>query len=108
MRVEEELAHRLRAALQPKVLQVVDESALHAGHAGARPHGQTHFRLMIVSERFAGLGRVARQRLVYEAAGSLMGDPIHALAMQALTTEEASPDRVPPAAAPPAGRSSGG
>ena len=90
MRVEEELGQRLKAALQPTVLQVVDESALHAGHAGAQPGGQTHFRLTIVSERFAGLGRLARQRLVYEAAGSLMGDPIHALAIRASSPDEAS------------------
>ena len=100
MKVDEELARRLEAALHPTVLRVVDESALHAGHAGARPQGQTHFRLTIVSERFRGMGRLARQRLIYEVAGSLIGDPIHALAMQAST-----PDEVPPGDAPAAGRS---
>lgn len=76
------------AALAPAELEVTDESHLHAGHAGARD-GRGHFRVRIVSERFAGLPRLARHRLVYDAVGDLMQTDIHALAVTALTAEEA-------------------
>lgn len=69
-------------ALQPERLELADESALHAGHAGAQGGGK-HFRLMIVSPRFAGKTTLARHRLVYEALGPLMHREIHALAIQA-------------------------
>jgi BolA protein len=71
----------LRAALQPEALDVVDDSHLHAGHAGAREGG--HYTVRITSSRFAGLGRVARHRLVYSALASLMPQGIHALAIEA-------------------------
>ena len=71
----------LRAALQPASLQVQDDSHLHAGHAGAR-EGR-HFSVALVSERFAGLSRVARHRLVYDALSILMPRGIHALAIDA-------------------------
>ena len=76
----------LRAALQPSVLKVHDDSAQHAGHAGAREGG--HYTVTIVSERFAGLGRLARHRLVYESLGPLMRAGIHALAIEARTPDE--------------------
>ncbi|MEW6689840.1 MAG: BolA family protein, partial [Pseudomonadota bacterium] len=60
-----------------------DESAKHAGHAGARPGGNTHWRLRIVSAAFAGKPTVARHRMVYAALGGLMQDPIHALSIDA-------------------------
>ena len=65
-----------------------DESHLHAGHAGARPGGESHFRLLVVSERFAGKGQVERQRMVYALLSDMMDGEIHALAMQTLTPEE--------------------
>ncbi len=71
----------LRAALQPASLDVQDDSHLHAGHAGAR-EGR-HFTVALVSERFTGLSRVARHRLVYDALSSLMPRGIHALAIDA-------------------------
>jgi len=80
--VADEMRRRL-AALQPQTLELIDESALHAGHAGAGPGGNTHWRLVIVSPAFAGRNTVARHRMVYEALGSLMNDPIHALAIRA-------------------------
>jgi BolA protein len=80
---------RLEAALAPTRLELVDESARHAGHAGARPGGESHFRLTVVAAAFAGRGRVERQRLVYEALGDLMDGPVHALSIRALTPEEA-------------------
>jgi BolA protein len=75
------------AALQPLSLEIVDESHLHAGHAGARSGGG-HYRLTIVSPAFAGQRTVARHRLVYEAAGDLMRGSVHALAINALAPEE--------------------
>ena len=71
----------LRDALAPSVLQVQDDSQLHAGHAGAR-EGR-HFSVRIVSSRFEGCSRVARHRLVYDAAAALMKTGIHALAIDA-------------------------
>jgi BolA protein len=76
------------AALEPTSLDLVDESAQHAGHAGAQPGGETHWRLVIVSPRFAGTSTVARHRMVYQALGELMQNPIHALAITARSPEE--------------------
>lgn len=81
-----ELERVLRQALQASVVEVTDDSHLHAGHAGAREGG--HFSLRIVSERFAGMGRVARHRLVYSALGPLTPRGIHALAIDARTPDE--------------------
>jgi BolA protein len=61
----------------------VDDSARHAGHAGAAPGGNTHWNLVLVSAAFAGKPTVARHRMVYEALGDLMQNPIHALAIVA-------------------------
>ena len=85
--VAAEIRRRL-GALEPTELDLVDESAQHAGHAGAAPGGQTHWRLSIVSPRFAGQATVARHRMVYQALGELMQNPIHALAISARTPEE--------------------
>ena len=85
------IATRIRerlAALEPVVLDLVDESAQHAGHAGASPGGETHWRVSIVSPRFAGKPVVARHRMVYQALGELMHHPIHALAITARSPEE--------------------
>ena len=71
----------LSAALHPLSLQVQDDSHLHAGHAGAR-EGR-HFSVTVVSERFNGLSRLARHRLVYDSLGSQMQHGIHALAINA-------------------------
>ena len=87
MSVAERIRERLRA-LDPIALDLVDESAQHAGHAGAKPGGGTHWRLAIVSARFAGQNTVARHRMVYQALGELMHDPIHALAISARSPEE--------------------
>jgi BolA protein len=74
------IAERLRERLAAVHVEVVDESHLHAGHAGAASGGG-HFRATIVSPRFAGLSRLAAQRLVYEALGDLMQHEIHALTL---------------------------
>jgi BolA protein len=87
MSVAQQIRERL-AVLEPHELDLVDESAQHAGHSGARPGGSTHWRLAIVSPRFAGQPTVARHRMVYQALGELMQDPIHALAITARSPDE--------------------
>lgn len=92
MNVAGKIETKITAALAPERLEVKDESHLHAGHAGARPGGQSHFRLLIVSSRFEGLSRVARQRLVNDALREELRGEIHALAMKTLTPAEAVED----------------
>ena len=87
MTVAARIRERL-AVLEPVALELVDESSQHAGHAGASPGGNTHWRLTIVSPRFAGQPTVARHRMVYQALGELMQNPIHALAISARSPEE--------------------
>lgn len=77
----------LRHAFAPLHLAIEDESALHAGHAGAAAGGG-HFRVLIVAERFRGQSPVTRQRAVYAALGDAMQSHIHALALRTLTPEE--------------------
>jgi BolA protein len=77
-------AARIRAALaplDPVALDVVDDSAKHAGHAGARAGGQTHYNVLIVSPRFEGLNRVARHRLVNQALVAEFETGLHALSL---------------------------
>lgn len=71
------------AALAPEVVEIIDDSHLHAGHAGAREGG--HYRLHIVAAAFAGKPTLARHRMVYDAAGDLMRNGIHALNITART-----------------------
>ncbi|MEZ5627627.1 MAG: BolA family protein [Rhodocyclaceae bacterium] len=78
---------RLTEALAPVSLHIDDESALHAGHAGARDGGG-HYRVDIVSAAFAGKNTVARHRLIYAALGDLMPRAIHALAIRASAPDE--------------------
>ncbi len=87
MSVAESIRERLQA-LEPVALDLVDESEQHRGHAGYREGGSTHWRLSIVSPRFAGKPVVARHRMVYQALGELMQHPIHALAITARSPEE--------------------
>lgn len=75
------------AALQPDSLEILDESALHAGHAGARGGGG-HFRLTLVSPLFTGKLPLARHRLIHQALGDLMDGAIHALSISALAPGE--------------------
>ena len=84
------LDERLRAALQPLELEIVDDSHLHAGHAGAAD-GRGHFSVHVVSERFAGVPVVRRHRLVYDAVGDMMVTDIHALSIRALAPGEGTP-----------------
>lgn len=77
----------LEAAFSPQSLQIDDDSHLHAGHAGARS-GRGHYRVAIVSARFAGLAPLARHRAIYDALGELMTTDIHALSIRAQTPDE--------------------
>jgi BolA protein len=88
MSVEALMRQRL-AALEPTFLELLDESAKHHGHAGWKPGGNTHWRLSIVAEAFRGKPTVARHRLIYQALGELMDDPIHALVISARAPDEA-------------------
>ena len=75
------------AALEPLRIDIADDSAKHAGHAGARGGGG-HYRLPIVSPRFSGCATAQRHRLIYEALGPMMRGEIHALRIKALAPEE--------------------
>jgi BolA protein len=88
--VTEAIRSKLEAAFAPIRLDVVDESHRHAGHAGARPEGETHFRVEIVAAAFAGKSRVERQRLVYAVLAEELRDRVHALQLVTKTPEEAA------------------
>ena len=83
----EALRERLLDALEPELLEIEDESHLHAGHAGARD-GRGHFRVTIVANAFEGQSRIRRHRIVYEAVGDLMDTDIHALSIHAVAPGE--------------------
>ncbi len=85
-----EIKKRLTAALAPENLEVVDESHMHAGHAGAKS-GAGHFAVTIVSDAFKGCTLVDRHRKIYDALGDMMQTEIHALSINAYTEEELSP-----------------
>ncbi len=77
----ERITALLRERFAPARVQVVDESARHAGHAGARPEGETHFAVTVVAEAFRGRGRLARSRAVHEALGAEFAGGLHALSL---------------------------
>jgi len=79
----ERIAASLTAAFAPEALEVIDESHRHAGHAGARPEGETHFRVKIVAAAFAGMSRIARHRAVTGALAGEFASGLHALAIEA-------------------------
>jgi BolA protein len=87
----QKIKNALLLELEAQYVSVVDQSALHEGHAGTQD-GAGHFRVVAVSERFRGLSRVAAQRLVYQALADLLTNDIHALSMRTLTPEEWSND----------------
>lgn len=78
----------VQAALAPTALRVTDDSARHVGHAGARPEGETHYSVLIVSPRFDGLSRVARHRLVTDALAAEFAGGLHALSLTLRTPDE--------------------
>ncbi|HME26541.1 MAG TPA: BolA family protein [Acetobacteraceae bacterium] len=80
----------LTQAFSPVLLRVVDDSARHAGHAGAQPGGETHYNVLLVSEVFRGMGRVARSRVVHDALAAEFAGGMHALSLVLRTPEEAA------------------
>lgn len=84
-----EIASRLTAALDPVRLAVIDDSESHAGHGGHDPRGESHFTVEVESALFAGMGRVARQRMINFALADLLADRVHALAIRARAPGEA-------------------
>lgn len=93
MSVAQQIRDKLTAALSPQRLDVIDDSHRHEGHAGHDGRGESHFRVLIVSEIFVGLSRLDRQRLVNETLASELQDRVHALSMRTLTPEEAAGPR---------------
>jgi BolA protein len=79
--VKSRIEEKLTEAFHPESLNVVDESHLHAGHSGARPGGETHFRVSVVSKSFAGKSRVERHRMVNVVLAEELADRVHALAV---------------------------
>ena len=90
MMIVDTIETKLTRALDPVALDIIDESHLHAGHVGARPEGETHFRVKVVSRAFEGFSRIDRQRLVYQVLSEEMASRIHALTLMTLTPDEDS------------------
>jgi len=89
MSVANAMRSKLTDALAPTMLEIVDESHLHQGHAGHDGRGESHFAVTVASEAFAGKNRVARQRMVYGILADELADRVHALSLKTLTPEEA-------------------
>ncbi len=91
MPVADTIRDKLTDRFAPTRLEIVDESHRHAGHEGARPEGETHFAVTIVSAAFAGEPRVTRQRLVYQTLAEELATRIHALSLTTLAPHEDKP-----------------
>jgi BolA protein len=83
------IRRKLEQGLAPEQLEIIDESSRHAGHAGAHPLGESHFKVTIVASAFNGKSRVARQREVYALLASELEERVHALSLTTLTPDEA-------------------
>ncbi|MFP6727928.1 MAG: BolA family protein [Alphaproteobacteria bacterium] len=88
MSVAAHIEAKLKAALDPTHLEIEDQSHLHSGHAGAREGGESHFAVVIVSDYFRDMTRLARQRLVNETLADELAGPVHALSIRAVTLAE--------------------
>jgi BolA protein len=88
--IADALRRKLEHAFAPVDLAVEDESAKHAGHAGSRPEGETHFRVRIISQAFEGMSRLERQRRVHAVLGAELETRVHALSLTLLTPAEAA------------------
>jgi BolA protein len=96
MSVRDTIEQRLTADFAPQVLEVVDESHRHRGHAGWREGGETHFRVRISSSHFVGMTRLAQHRAVMQALQSQLDSGVHALAVEVIApgAPEHLPDRI--------------
>ena len=83
MNVKDRITAHLEEGLSPLALEVIDESYQHAGHSGARPGGETHFRVKVTADAFAGQSRVARHRMINALLADELRDRVHALAIEA-------------------------
>jgi len=88
MRMADRIRSKLQAKFHPQRLEVLDESARHKGHAGARPGGETHFRVVIVAEAFRGKSRLERQRVIHALLVDELADGLHALSIAARIPED--------------------
>jgi len=88
MTKSEQMRIILEAAFSPLQLNIIDESAKHANHAGAKPGGETHYRIEMLSEKFAGLPRISRHRLINETLKDFFRDGLHALEIHATSPHE--------------------
>lgn len=84
------IKQRIKQAINPEKFTIIDDSAQHAGHAGAKASGGGHFSITVVAASFEGKSSVARHRMIYAALGDAMQTDIHALSIRALTPEEAT------------------
>jgi BolA protein len=88
MAVADRIREKLTSGLKPLSLEITDDSHRHAGHAGARPGGESHFTVAVVSDAFEGMSRVERQRLVYRLLEEELAGPVHALALRTIAPSE--------------------
>lgn len=86
--MQERIRDKLAQALQPSTLEIVNDSARHAGHMGDDGSGESHFRVTVVSGLFTGKNRVERQRMVYDLLAEELRGGIHALSLKAITPDE--------------------
>ena len=90
MNTRERILDTLTTAFAPQRVEVIDKSHLHAGHAGSRPGGETHYRVRIVADAFAGKGRIERHRMINTALAAELAGGVHALAIHASAPGEGS------------------
>ncbi|MCP5381105.1 MAG: BolA family transcriptional regulator [Kordiimonadaceae bacterium] len=88
MTVKENIELKVNKSINPEFLEVMDESHKHAGHAGARPEGETHFHINMTASALNGKSRVERQRLIYNILKDELAGPIHALSLNLKGTED--------------------
>ena len=86
--MQERIARKLAQGLQPLILEIVNDSARHVGHAGDDGSGESHFNVTIVSSLFTGRNRVDRQRMVYDLLKEELKETLHALSLKAMTPDE--------------------
>ncbi|MCC3860301.1 BolA family protein [Pseudemcibacter aquimaris] len=88
MSVKETIEAKINDQIKPEQLEVIDESHKHAGHAGARPEGETHFHINMTASALNGQSRVNRQRMIYKVLADELAGPIHALSLDVKGTED--------------------
>lgn len=88
MTVKENIELKVNKSINPEFLEVIDESHKHAGHAGARPEGETHFHINMTASELNGKNRVERQRLIYHILKEELAGPIHALSLSLKGTDD--------------------